>query len=78
MIRLLGGESHRHSNIFSDSALSYSHMHAILFEWEGVLRKKTFLNMMIKMVIILMFDHDNAQKPSTTMTLWSKYASFKH
>ena len=29
-------------------------------------------------VIILMFYHDNAQKSSTTMTLWSKYTSFKH
>ena len=36
------------------------------------------MNMMMKMVIILMFDHDNAQKSSTTMTLWSKYTSFKY
>ena len=28
--------------------------------------------------MILMFDHDNAQKSSTTMTLWSKYTSFKY
>ena len=36
------------------------------------------MNMMMKMVIILMFDEDNAQKSSTTMTLWSKYTSFKY
>ena len=30
------------------------------------------------MVIILMFDDDNAQKSSTTMTLWSKYTPFKY
>jgi hypothetical protein len=29
-------------------------------------------------VIILMFDDDNAQKSSTTMTLWSKYTPFKY
>ena len=32
---------------------------------------------MMKMVIILMFDDDNAQKSSTIMTLRSKYTSFK-
>ena len=36
------------------------------------------VKMMMKKVIILMFDHDNAQKSSTTMTLWSKFASFKY
>ena len=30
------------------------------------------------MVIILMFDDDNAQKSSTTMTFWSKYTPFKY
>ena len=35
------------------------------------------MNMMMKMVIILMFDDYNAQKYSTTLTLWSKYTSFK-
>ena len=36
------------------------------------------MNMMMKMVIILMLDHDNAQKSSTTMTFWSKYTSFEY
>ena len=36
------------------------------------------MKMMMIMVIILMFDYDNAQKSSTTMTLWSKYSPFKY
>ena len=32
----------------------------------------------INMMIILMFDDDNAPKSSTIMTLWSKYTSFKN
>ena len=36
------------------------------------------LKMMMKIVIILMLDDDNAQKSSTGMTLWSKFTPFRY
>ena len=45
---------------------------------QGVSELKMTMKMIMIMVIILMLDDDNAQKSSTTMTLWSKYTPFKY